>query len=85
VALACSLPHPPALCAAAVCTGFRIITAFHQQARLTQSHRHAVYWWMPPVKDILDALIWAASFIGNKITWRGDQYRVERGGKLLKL
>jgi ceramide glucosyltransferase len=85
VALACAWPHPPALCGAAFCILFRIITAAHQQTRLTQSRRHAAYWWMPPLKDILDALIWAASFIGNKITWRGDQYRVQPSGKLLKI
>lgn len=85
LALVCNFPHPPALCAAAFCVIFRIATAVHQQSRLTQSRRHAVYWWMSPVKDLLDALVWAAAFLGNKITWRGDRYRILRGGKLIKL
>ena len=69
----------------AFCVLFRIITAWNQQSRLTQSQRHLKYWWMPPVKDLLDALVWASAFSGNKIIWRGERYRIGRGGKLSKL
>jgi ceramide glucosyltransferase len=64
---------------------FRIVSAARQQKRLTQSDAHAAYWWLTPVKDLLDALIWVAAFWGNCIEWRGERYRVLKGGKLLKI
>lgn len=74
--------QPSALCAAAVCLTLRVLTALAQQSKLTQSHRHAVYWWMAPVKDLMDAIIWAWAFAGNEIVWRGARYRIEATGKL---
>jgi ceramide glucosyltransferase len=64
---------------------FRVISAAHQQRRLTQSNAHLAYWWMTPVKDLLGVLIWAAAFWGNRIEWRGERYRVLAGGKLVKI
>jgi ceramide glucosyltransferase len=40
---------------------------------------------LAPLKDLLAAVIWALSFFGNTVTWRGVRYRVRRGGKLEKL
>jgi ceramide glucosyltransferase len=77
--------RPLALCASAVCVAFRVVTALRQQSRLTQSSGHAVYWWMAPVKDLLDALLWAGAFAGNQIVWRGDRHRILPGGKLQKV
>jgi ceramide glucosyltransferase len=64
---------------------FRIITAARQQKRLTQSSAQGVWLWLTPVKDILDALVWAAAFWGNHIVWKGERYRIFAGGKLEKL
>jgi ceramide glucosyltransferase len=77
--------QPPALCAVAVCLTFRVITAVGQQSKLTQSRRHAVNWWMAPVKDLLDAILWAWAFAGNQIVWRGARYRIEPTGKFWKI
>jgi ceramide glucosyltransferase len=71
----------------AVCGGcilFRVATALQQQSRLTQSPARAAYAWMPPVKDLLDVLVWAWAFCGNQITWRGGRYRILPGGQLAK-
>lgn len=64
---------------------FRTVSAAHQQQRLTQSDEHAGYWWLTPIKDLLDAVIWAAAFLGNTVEWRGERYRVLPGGKLQKI
>jgi len=32
-----------------------------------------------PARDLLSFGLWAASFFSNRITWRGRQYRVEKG------
>ena len=73
--------------AAIFCVGaavFRVVSAGDQQSRLTESDRNWVYWWLPLVKDLLDAMIWAAEFWGNDIEWRGERYRILPGGKLQK-
>jgi ceramide glucosyltransferase len=35
-----------------------------------------------PVRDLLAFGIWAWSFTGRKVFWRGSYYRVDRGGKI---
>jgi ceramide glucosyltransferase len=62
----------------------RIATALYQEKRLTGSTAHFVWFWMVPVKDLLNAAIWAVSFIGNQIEWSGQSYRILRGGRLQK-
>jgi ceramide glucosyltransferase len=64
---------------------FRMVSAAHQQKRLTESDDHLAWWWLTPVKDLLDVMIWAAAFWGNRVEWRGEHYRVLAGGKLLKM
>jgi ceramide glucosyltransferase len=65
------------------CVVFRAASALWQQSRLTQSRVGLAGAFMPPVKDILDALLWAAAFCGSQIHWRGGRYRVLPGGKLV--
>ena len=64
---------------------FRIWSAQRQQARMTQEWTHGRYWWLVPVKDVLDFALWAAAFWGNQIEWRGEKYRILAGGKLQRL
>ncbi|MCZ7635573.1 MAG: glycosyltransferase [Verrucomicrobia bacterium] len=66
----------------AVCLGMRLGMAAHCQARLTRSWAHLRWVWLAPVKDLLAAALWAWSFLGQTIEWRGERYRVRRGGRL---
>jgi hypothetical protein len=76
----------PLVCAlSGGCILFRIGSALHQQIRLTQLHARLAYAWMPPVKDLLDVLVWAGAFAGNRITWRGERYRILPDGKLARI
>ena len=77
--------QPAALVGVGVCLIFRIGTAFQQQSRLTQSRARLAYAWMPPVKDVLDVLVWAAAFCGNRVLWRNVRYRILPDGKLSKV
>jgi ceramide glucosyltransferase len=77
--------QPAVLAVCGGCVLFRIGAALQQQARLTQSPARVAYAWMPPVKDLLDVLVWAGAFAGNQITWRGERYRISPDGKLTKL
>jgi len=61
---------------------FRIVTALEQERRLTGSRAHFRWFWMAPVKDLLNLAVWVAAFTGNRIQWRGRRYRVLPGGRL---
>ena len=62
----------------------RLFTAMRLQSKLTRTHAHWAFFWLVPVKDLLSAAVWALSFLGNRVEWRGQRYRVRRGGQLLK-
>ena len=63
----------------------RILTAMYQESKLTGSHSHWAFFWLVPIKDLLAVGVWALSFLGNSVVWRGQRYRVLRGGKLGKI
>lgn len=66
----------------ALCVAVRVLTALHLEARLTRSTRHLPFGWLVPVKDLLQFLIWAQSFVGNRVRWRGEVLQVRRGGRM---
>ncbi|MGH9581301.1 MAG: bacteriohopanetetrol glucosamine biosynthesis glycosyltransferase HpnI [Terriglobales bacterium] len=43
------------------------------------------YFWLYPLRDLLGFLVWCASFFGRGIEWRGERYRLERGGKMARI
>jgi ceramide glucosyltransferase len=62
----------------------RMLGALSNAARLTRKWE----WWVAlvaPIQDIGQALVWLVSFLGNKIVWRGEEYRVDYKGRLRKL
>ena len=38
--------------------------------------------WLLPLRDMLAFFIWALSFMGNRVVWRGEHFILERGGKI---
>jgi ceramide glucosyltransferase len=81
------LVHPDLLSAAVciVCCALRIIGALDLQQRMTQSRKHFVYWWLAPIKDLLQITIWLLAFAGNRIEWRGQRFRLSRDGTMEKI
>jgi ceramide glucosyltransferase len=77
-------PQGPARYGTALCLAVRLLTAADSQRRLTQSLAHLPWLWLAPVKDLLQFILWALAFLGNRVQWRGQRYRVERRGKLVK-
>lgn len=67
------------------CLGARRFFAHDQQLRLTRSADHTRWLWLVPVKDLLHTALWAMSFFGNRVHWRGRDYRVNTGGLLTPL
>jgi len=75
-----SLPFSALGCACFL--AFRIWTANDNQARLTRSRDSRG--WLVLLKDLLGAVLWAASFPGNRLEWRGRRYRVRGDGRLTR-
>lgn len=38
--------------------------------------------WLVPVKDLLSVALWVGAFLGNTVSWRGQNFRVGAGGEL---
>jgi ceramide glucosyltransferase len=72
------------MAAARICLILRVLTAMENQARLTGEARRATEAIFAPVKDVLQFAIWLCAFTGSKVTWRGETFRVKRGGELVK-
>ncbi len=70
--------------AARICLILRVLTAMENQARLTGEARRASEAIFIPIKDLLQFAIWLCAFIGSTVTWRGETFRVKRGGELVK-
>lgn len=73
---------PPGVAAFAGFLVIRIWMAVNCQSRLNRSRDHYACFWLVPIKDLLSAAIWAVSFLGNQLEWRGRRYRVSRDGRL---
>ena len=43
------------------------------------------YCWLYPVRDLMGFCFWCASFIGRNIIWRGIRYRLQFGGKMVRV
>lgn len=41
--------------------------------------------WLLPISDLLYAAFWIYGMFGNKVNWRGEEYRIGKGGILIPL
>jgi ceramide glucosyltransferase len=78
-------PAPPTAAGVALCLLIRLSTAANLQQRLTRTRAALKRVWFVPLKDILQAVLWASAFIGNHLEWRGEQYRLLRDGTLERI
>ncbi len=60
----------------------RIVLAQNLQRRFTPGRSLVSPFWLVPLKDILQTLIWFAAFLGNTVEWRGRRMKVRRDGTL---
>jgi ceramide glucosyltransferase len=75
-------PTPFSSLAAFGFCALRVLTAQANHQRLVGSHKSWVSVWLVPVKDLASTAIWALAFLGNRIEWRGQLYRMLRDGRL---
>jgi ceramide glucosyltransferase len=85
-------PSTFSLVGALVAWSLRIAGALDLQARLLrstastrQSQIAIAPWWLVPLKDLLQSVLWLLAFAGNRIEWRGERMRLLRDGTLAKV
>ena len=44
-----------------------------------------IYFWLYPLCDLFGFYSWAASYFGREIIYRGERYRINPGGVLVRL
>lgn len=60
----------------------RVLPAFVVGVIGLKDYVLARYFWLLPIRDLITFAIWAVSFVGDEIQWRGDRFRVLPDGKL---
>ncbi len=68
----------------AVCLFVRIVMAQILQKRLSPTGKQGWFWWLVPVKDLLQVALWICAFFGNHIIWRGHRFHLQRDGRLVR-
>ena len=61
----------------------RVGLARNLQRRLTPTGSLISPAWLVPIKDMLQAGIWAAAFLGDTVEWRGQQMRLRKDGTII--
>jgi ceramide glucosyltransferase len=60
----------------------RIVFAQNLQRRFTPERKLISPFWLMPVKDLLQAIVWFSAFVGNTVEWRGRKMKLRRDGTL---
>jgi ceramide glucosyltransferase len=67
--------------AIAIAAALRML--LHEEARKTFAPRTGGSLWLIPVRDFLSVGVWCSSFLGRRVTWREERYRVDGDGRML--
>lgn len=59
----------------------RILIALFVGAKVAGDQTASVRLWMLPIREVFGFCVWAASFFGRKVVWRGESF-ILREGKL---
>ena len=76
-------PTKPALLMLGACVLVRIVSAVTLQARFGKVAGQIEYWWLVPIKDLLQFALWVNAYSGNHVVWRGQRFRLQRDGRLI--
>lgn len=41
--------------------------------------------WLVPLRDVLSFVIWCLSWVGRRVEWRGQRFKVKRDGKMSRV
>lgn len=65
--------------------GTRMLLAFAVSQRVVGEKSAWSSVWLYPVRDLLGILFWATSYLGRKVLWRNEIYRLEKGGRMRRI
>ena len=68
---------------AIACLLIRLGLAQNLQRQFLQSRSDSAPFWLVPVKDLLQTIIWTGAFLGNTVEWQEQKMRLRRDGMLI--
>lgn len=85
--LATLLAPSPTIGAAAVVLlyGVRLAVSAVFSRRFVRDALFPRWLWLLPLRDMLAFFVWALSFLGNNVEWRGSRFVLKPGGKIEEL
>jgi ceramide glucosyltransferase len=51
---------------------------------VTHDRNSLTYCWLHPLRDLLGFFVWIASYSGNEVIWRGERYKLQTEGRIVK-
>lgn len=63
----------------------RLVTAWFIGVKHLHDPIATKFLWLVPFRDVVSFAFWCHGFISNRIEWRGHQFRLTKGGKLIAL
>ncbi|MHB8057216.1 MAG: bacteriohopanetetrol glucosamine biosynthesis glycosyltransferase HpnI [Desulfuromonadaceae bacterium] len=63
----------------------RVIVCTMYSRRFVRDNLLPKWLWLLPLRDMLSFFIWALSFLGNRVEWRGSRFVLKPGGKIQEL
>ncbi|MBV9277761.1 MAG: glycosyl transferase, partial [Candidatus Eremiobacteraeota bacterium] len=61
----------------------RLVQAIAIGWGVVRDPRSLRYAWLYPLRDITGFVLWIASYLSAEMTWRGERYRLEPGGRMV--
>jgi ceramide glucosyltransferase len=51
---------------------------------VVRDRRALIFCWLYPLRDLMGFGFWLASYAGDTVEWRGEKYRLVRGGRMIR-
>jgi len=67
----------------AVLTLIARLAAVLATARLLACPVTSRWWWLAPILDITNAILWIAALTGDTVEWRGQHLRLDQAGRIV--
>jgi len=62
----------------------RLAAAFAVGGAVLRDQSLLAHLWLLPLRDLIAVAVWAASFVGHTVTWRGDRFKL-KDGRLIRI
>jgi ceramide glucosyltransferase len=65
--------------------GVRVLSVIFINKAVIHNGEVTRYFWLIPMNDLLNSVIWFLSFFINTVRWKDRQFRVLKGGRMVEL